>query len=161
MAQDDYDGGYCTCSKCKAWDVAAKGKYRVVLCSKHGFDVEVQNTAWRDHVFDRGRLPINGWLECSMAQYLLREAIAQLVLCLLLLLCSLTSWLLTGADNSFGLFAIDDAFIIIILFISWLMTGVGNSSSGRLSDRYAKFWNHVYQRMVSAGHADKWVTGYA
>ena len=45
MAQDDYDGGYCTCSKCKAWDVAAKGKYRVVLCSKHGFDVEVQNTA--------------------------------------------------------------------------------------------------------------------
>ena len=36
-----------------------------------------------------------------------------------------------------------------------------NSSSGRLSDRYARFWNEVYAEMNRTGHGDKWVSGYA
>lgn len=44
---------------------------------------------------------------------------------------------------------------------SWDVAAAANSSTGRLSDRYAKFWNRVYERLAAAGHPDKWVTGYA
>lgn len=36
-----------------------------------------------------------------------------------------------------------------------------NTSSGRLSDRYAAFWNAVYAEMAAHGHAEQWVSGYA
>ena len=32
-----------------------------------------------------------------------------------------------------------------------------NSSSGRLSDRYASFWNAVYAAMKAHGHGEQWV----
>lgn len=44
---------------------------------------------------------------------------------------------------------------------AWDASTEGNSSTGRLSDRYAHFWNSVYQRLAVAGHPDKWVSGYA
>ena len=36
-----------------------------------------------------------------------------------------------------------------------------NTSSGRLSDRYASFWNSVYAAMKVHGHGEQWVSGYA
>lgn len=36
-----------------------------------------------------------------------------------------------------------------------------SSLTGRLSDRYATFWNSVAAAMVKGGHTDAWVSGYA
>lgn len=36
-----------------------------------------------------------------------------------------------------------------------------STQTGRLSDRYARFWSHVYAEMARRGHGDKWVSGYA
>jgi YD repeat-containing protein len=66
--------------------------------------------------------------------------------------------------NSFGLSAAEDdsdwGFCTCSKCRAWDAASRVNSTRGRLSDRYAKFWNHVWQLLAKVSPSS-WVTGYA